>query len=591
MIEPPSALGEMEKRHSVAVRRLRRLIAVARGERPADLVLRGGRVANVFTGELLREDVAIAGDRIAGLGRYGGQRVLDVDGGVIAPGLIDGHFHLESTMLTPAAFARAVAPRGTTAVVVDPHEIGNVAGVTGVRRLLAATRGLPLTFHCQAPSCVPASRLETTGARIGSGGVRRLLDRRQVLGLAEMMDYPGVLAGETDVLRKLVAAAGAVVDGHAPGLTGRDLNAYLAAGPMSDHETTRPAEAREKLRRGATLMLREASMARDMTRLLQHIPVAARDRCLLVTDDLLPQDLLRRGHLDAVLRRAVRTGGLAPVQAIRMVTLNAAAYFGLARVGAAAPGWRADLVVFEDLRTFRARLVLHGGRVVAKDGRLAVPALDRLAAGGRLHRSVRLGHLAPGMFRIPARPGRCRAIRAHGDSILTSQVLVRPRLVNGTVAADPASDCAKLAVVERHTGSGRVGLGLVVGLGLRSGALATSVAHDCHNIVVAGTGDGDMLAAVGEIRRMHGGLAAVRDGRVLARLPLPVAGLLTRAPLPRVAGAMEALTQAARRLGVTLPHPFLTLSFLTLAVVPSLKVTDRGLVDVAAGRIVPFWVD
>jgi len=579
----------MTQRDSVAIRRLRRLIAVARGERPADLVLRGGRVANVFTGELLREDVAIAGDRIAGLGRYAGRIVLDVAGGTIVPGLMDAHFHLESTMLTPAAFARAVAPRGTTAVVMDPHEIGNVAGVTGVRRLLAATRGLPLTFHCQVPSCVPASRMETTGGRIGSAGVRRLLDRQQVLGLAEMMDYPGVLAGEADVLRKLVAAAGAVIDGHAPGLTGRDLNAYLAAGPRSDHETTRPAEAREKLRRGVTLMLREASMARDMTRLLRGIPVAARDRCLLVTDDLLPQDLLRRGHLDAVLRRAVRVGGLDPVQAIRMVTLNPATYFGLPRVGAVAPGWRADLVVFEDLRAFRAKLVIHAGRVVARDGRLAVPATDRLAAGGRLHRSIRLGSPSPEMFHIPARPGRCRAIRVHGDSIITSEVAVRPRLVSGAVAADPAADCVKLAVVERHTGSGRVGLGLVVGLSLRAGALATSVAHDCHNIVVAGTQDTDMLAAVREIQRMHGGLAAVRDGRVLARLPLPVAGLLTREPLLRVAGAMEALTQAARRLGMSLPHPFLTLSFLTLAVVPSLKLTDRGLVDVDAGRLVSLW--
>jgi adenine deaminase len=406
-----------------------------------------------------------------------------------------------------------------------------------------------------------------------------------------MMDYPGVLAGEADVLRKLVAAAGTVIDGHAPGLSGRDLNAYLAAGPMSDHETTRPAEAREKLRRGATLMLREASMARDMTRLLRDIPAVARDRCLLVTDDLLPHDLLRRGHLDAVLRRAVGVGGLDPLLAVRMVTLNPATYFGLRRVGAVAPGWRADLVVFENLRAFRARLVIHAGRVVARHGRLVVPALDRLAAGRRLHRSVRLGPTSRGIFHIPARPGPCRAIRVHDDSIITSEVWVRPRVVNGAVVAGPGADYAKLAVVERHTGSGRVGLGLVAGLNLRTGALATSVAHDCHNIVVAGIQDTDMLTAVREIQRMHGGLVAVRDGQVLARLPLPVAGLVTQAPLQRVAGAMEALTRVARRLGVTLTHPFLTLSFLTLAVVPSLKLTDRGLVDVAAGRIVSLWLD
>ncbi|MBI4735044.1 MAG: adenine deaminase [candidate division NC10 bacterium] len=573
------------------IRRLRQLIAVARGQRPADLVLRGGRVANVFTGELLREDVAIVGDRIAGLGRYAGRVVHDVAGGVIAPGLVDGHFHLESTMLTPAAFARAVVPRGTTAVVMDPHEIGNVAGISGIRWLLAATRDLPLTFHCQAPSCVPASRLETTGGRIGSAGVRQLLARRQVLGLAEMMDYRGLLAGEADVLRKLAAAAGAVIDGHAPGLAGPALNAYLAAGPASDHESVQPGEAREKLRRGAFLMLRQSSVARDMTRLLPTIPAAARDRCLLVTDDLLPHDLLRRGHLDAVLREAMRAGGLQPVQAIRMVTLNPAAYLRLPRVGAVAPGWRADLVVFEDLRAFRARLVIRGGRVVARGGRLTVPATDRLAASPRLHRTVHVGRLSAEMFRIPARPGRCRAIRVRADTILTDQALVLPRLVNGVVAADPAADCAKLAVVERHVGSGRVGLGLVVGLGLRAGALATSVAHDCHNLVVAGMRDEDMLAAAREIQRMGGGLVAVQDGEVLARLPLPVAGLLTQEPLPRVAERMEALTRVARRLGVSLPHPFLTLSFVTLAVVPRLKLTDRGLVDVDAGRIVPLWVE
>ncbi len=579
------------RQNTLEIRRLRRLIAVARGEMPADLVLSGGRVANVFTGELLREDVAIVGDRIAGLGHYTGRAVHDVDGGVIAPGLVDAHLHLESTMLTPAAFARAVVPCGTTAVVMDPHEIANVSGVGGIRWLLAATRDLPLTFHCQAPSCVPASRMETTGGRIGSADVRDLLGRPQVLGLAEVMDYSAVLTGEAGVLQKLVAAEGTVIDGHAPGLSGRALNAYLAAGPASDHETTRPEEAREKLRRGVILMLRESSVARDMTRLLREIPAEAYDRCLLVTDDLLPHDLLRGGHLDAVLRRAVRAGGLHPVQAVRMVTLNPAAYLRLPRVGAVAPGWRADLVVFENLRTFRARLVIQGGRVVARDGHLTVAATDRLAASPRLRRTIRVGRLSSGMFRIPARPGRCRAIQVRADSIFTDQVLVRPRLAGGAVAADPAADCAKVAVVERHTRSGRVGLGLLLGLGLRAGALATSVAHDSHNVVVAGTGDEEMLAAVREIQRMGGGLVAVRDGRVLARLPLPVAGLLTQEPLPRVAARMEALTEVARRLGVTLPHPFLSLSFMTLAVVPRLKISDRGLVDVGKGRIVPLWVD
>jgi adenine deaminase len=567
------------------------VIAAARGEAPADLVLKGGRVVNVFTGDIERADVAIVGDRIVGVGRYRGRVVRDVRGGVVAPGLVDGHLHVESTMLTPAAFARAVVPRGTTAVVIDPHEIANAAGVEGMRWLLGATRGLPLTFHIQVPSCVPASRLETSGGRIGTDEVRRLLARPQVLGLAEMMEYAGLLSGDAAVLRKLAACAGRVIDGHAPDLSGRDLNAYLAAGPASDHESTTPAEAREKLRRGMTVMLRESSVARDMTRLLPAIPPSARDRCLFVTDDVLPDDLLRQGHMDGVLRAAVRTRAVGPVEALRMATLNAATYFRLPRVGAVAPGWRADLVVFEDLRHFHARLVVHGGRVVAREGRLLVPARARAAPVARLQRSIRLGALPETPFRIPARSGRCRAIRVQADSILTEEAVLQPRLRDGIVVADPDQGYVKLAVLERHRASGRVGLGLIRGLGLRVGALATSVSHDAHNIVVAGLDDRDMLAAVREIQRMQGGVVAVREGRILARLPLPVAGLVTEEPLPRVAGRMDALSRAARELGVRLPYPFLTLSFVTLAVIPHLKLTDRGLVDVDLGRIVPLWVD
>jgi adenine deaminase len=567
------------------------MIAAARGKIPADLVLTGGRVVNVFTGERERADVALVGDRIVGVGRYEGRESRGVGGGFVAPGLVDGHLHVESTMLTPAAFARAAVPRGTTAVVIDPHEIANAAGIDGLRWLLAGTQGLPLTFYVQVPSGVPSSRLETSGGRIDAPAVSRLLTRPQVLGLAEVMEYAELLAGDAEVLRKLTASAGRVIDGHAPDLSGRDLNAYLAAGPASDHEVTAPAEAREKLRRGMTVMLRQSSVARDMRRLLPAIPPPARDRCLVVTDDLLPDDLLRRGHMDAVLRDAVRSRALGPVEALRMATLNAAHHFRLPRVGAVAPGWRADLVVVEDLRNFRARLVVHGGRVVAEDGRLTVPVREGLPPGPRLQRSVRLGRLPEDALRIPARNGRCRVIRVRADSILTDQVMLRPEVREGAVAADPERGYVRLAVLERHRASGRVGLGLIAGLGLRSGALATSVSHDAHNIVVAGVDERDMWAALREIQRLQGGLVAVREGRPLARLALPVAGLVTEEPLPRVAAQMDALTRAARRLGVQLPHPFLTLSFVTLAVIPHLKLTDRGLVDVDAGRIVPLWLD
>lgn len=570
-----------------AIERLRRRIAVARGERPPDLVVVGARIADVFTGRLLEADIAIAEGAIAGLGAYRGPEVLDAGGAIVAPGLIEAHMHLESTMLSPHSFSEAAVPRGTTTVIMDPHEIANVGGAPMVRALLAATRGLPLDFFAMASSSVPSSAMETTGGSLSQADVAALLAEPGVLGLAEVMDFPGLLRGDPGVLGKVAAAGGRPVDGHAPALRGRELDAYCGAGIGSDHEAVEPAEALERLARGLVLFIRESSVAHNLERLLPAIPPAAHRRCCLVTDDLLPQDLVQLGHLDHLLRKAVRLG-VDPMEALRMVTLNPAEYFGLRERGAVAPGRLADLVLFEDLRDFAVRQVLKGGRVVAAEGRLrvALPAHEPLAS---LRGTVHLPEVRADDLAVPAGRGRCRAIALLPDSILTEALWVTPALRDGRVVADPGRDLLLVAVLERYRGTGRRGVGLLSGLGLGAGAVASSVGHDAHNVIVAGTDEAEMAAAANRVAAMGGGLAVVRGGRPAAELALPLGGLMSPAAAAEVADAMTKVDAAARALGSPLEHPFIALSFVPLAVIPKLKLTDHGLVDVEAGRIVPLF--
>ncbi len=558
---------------------LRRRLAVARGDEPADLVVRGGRVLSVFTKEWLEADIAVVDGTVAGLGSYEGSETLDASGKWIVPGFVDAHMHLESVKLMVDEFARLVLPLGTTAVVADPHEIANVLGVDGVHWLLDASSGLQLDVFFMAPSCVPASSFESPRRPLGPGDLESLMRRRRVLGLAEMMNFPGVVAGAPAELEKLELDGAEHVDGHAPGLLGRELQAYAASGIASDHEALTVEEGRERLRAGMWLLVREASMARNLLALLPLVEEYGPNRIAFCTDDRDPEDIVDDGHLNGMVRKAV-AAGIAPEDALVMASFHPALWHGLHRHGAIAPGYQADLVVLGDLETFAPEQVLKRGLRLVDAPRVEVPDWVR--------ETVRIQPVTPASFSIPWEGGAARAIGLIEDQVVTESLVREPVVDAGVAVADPAGDLAKIAVVERHLGTGRIGLGFVSGSGLRRGALASTVAHDAHNLVVVGMDDGDMAFAVERLAEVGGGIVAVDDRRVLAECPLPIAGLLSDASLEDVISQSRACNEAAHGLGWSGATPFLTLAFLALSVIPKLKITDRGLVDVDRFEIVPL---
>ena len=532
--------------------------------------MRGGRVLSVFTREWLDVDVAVADGWVAGLGEYEGKDIVDASGRYVVPGFIDAHMHLESTKLLPDEFARLVLPLGTTAVVLDPHELANVLGTDGVHWLLDACEGLPLDFYFMASSSIPASEFESPRRPLLAGDLESLLRRRRVLGLAEMMNFPGVINADPDELEKLRLASGVHVDGHAPGVLGKALNAYAASGIRSDHEALTADEGRERLRNGMWLLIREASMARNLRALLPLVEEFGTNRIAFCTDDRDPEDIAENGHINGMVREAV-AAGIAPEDAIVLATINPATWHRLWHLGAIAPGYQADLLLLADLERFEPELTLKHGRQVE-----AIPEPD---VPEWVKHSVRNRPVSADDFRMPASRGKVRVIGLVPDQVVTE-----------LLEEEPGDELAKIAVVERHLGTGRIGRGYVRGSGLQRGALASTVSHDAHNIIVIGVDETDMARAVERLGELGGGIVVINGGEIAAELPLPVAGLLADAPLAEVIEQSLACNDAARALGWSGATPFLTLSFLGLSVIPSLKITDRGLVDVDRFELVPLDV-
>jgi len=552
--------------------KLARLISVAKGELPADLLLSNAKIVNVFTGEIETGNVAICGDRIAGVGDYRqAKRVLDLGGRHIAPGLINGHIHPESSMLDIGQYARAVVPHGTTTLVTDLHEIANVCGLEGIKYVLNRARRLPFNLFLMAPSCVPATNLETSGASLGPEEIRRILKWKPCLGLGEVMNFPGVIGGDEAVLQKIEFARGKIIDGHAPGLSGKELSAYITAGIHSDHECVSLEEAREKLRQGMFIMFREGSSEKNLEALLPLVTDKTWQRCMLVVDDRSCADLLKDGDIDAVVRKAIRLG-LDPVRAIQLATINPAGYFRREGLGGIAPGYFADLIVLGDLPRLQIDMVFYRGKLVAKEGKPLFPTPP--STDQSLTDSVNIKPF--NLDRLKLSPsGKAEPV----IEVVPGQIITRKRLEKIRSVPDLERDILKLVVVERHRATGNIGVGLVGGFGLKRGALASSIAHDSHNIIAVGTSDEDIFAAVKEIERLRGGLVAAGGGKILASLALPVAGLLSDEPLRIVVNKLEKLERIAAELGAKLLSPFATLSFLALPVIPEIRLTDRGVVE------------
>jgi adenine deaminase len=563
---------------------LKYFISVAKGESSADLLLTNARVVNVFNGEIESANIAIYQDYVAGIGDYNkAQKTIDLKSRYVAPGLINGHVHLESSMLDVGQYARAVVPHGTSAIVTDLHEIANVCGMDGIKYVLDCARSLPFDLFLMAPSCVPATNMETSGAALNAEDIKRILKLKECIGLGEVMNYPGVLFGDAAMLEKIAAAEGKIVDGHAPGVNGLNLNAYIGVGIGSDHESVTFAEAAEKLRRGMYIMIREGSSEKNLEALLPLVTDKTYPRCLFVTDDRHAEDILHDGDIDAVVCKAIQLG-LDPVRAVQLATINPATYFKLERMGAVAPGYFANFIILENFKDFQIKETYYRGEKVAENGQ---PLFNlSKSSTNKLNKTVNIKKFTMDKLKLKAAGENMPAIEIVPGQIITRKKQVKVSIKDGWVVQDIGRDILKAAVVERHKATGNIGLGLVVGFGLKKGALASSTAHDSHNIVAVGVSDEDIFTAVKEVERLQGGLVVAADGKVLGSLATPIAGLLSQQPLETVVAGFEKLQKIARELGCVLPAPFATLSFLALPVIPELRLTDLGLVDVNAFKLV-----
>ena len=557
---------------------LEQYIDAAAGRKKAETVLKNGRFVNVFTGEICEGDIAVEGGKIVGFGKYEGETEYDLAGKIAVPGLIDAHVHIESSQLSPEEFARLVLPRGTTTAIADPHEITNVCGIAGAKYIADASKNTPLEVKVMLPSCVPATAFETSGATLTGADIEKYIGADFIHGLGEFMNYPGVLYKDSEVMKKLAAArkAGKVIDGHAPATSGLGLNAYIAAGISTDHECTSPEEALEKVSKGMYVHLREGSATRNVAANCGAANAANLRRFLLCTDDRHAADLKAKGHLDNALRVAV-AAGMNPVWAIIAATLNSAECYRLYGKGAIAPGYDADIAVFDDLKNFNCAMVFKGGRLVAKEGKALFKTGEKYLPA-EVKNTVHVGNVAPDDFKIKLKGRRANVIRLLKDNVVTEKVVREVESENGDVKLC-GTDLLKLAVVERHRGTGNIGLGLLEGYGLKNGAIALTIAHDSHNIIVLGDNNADMAAAVAELKRIGGGMAIAEGGKAQS-LPLDIAGLMSSLPAEEYIAQSEKLLEKAYSMGVSRDvEAFMSLSFLALLVIPSLKLSDRGLFD------------
>ncbi len=568
---------------------IHKMLPHIKGEKPVDLVIKNAKIVNVFTGEIEADTLAIHEGVFVGFGDYQGKEVLDLKGAYIAPGLIDGHVHIESSMLTPSEFAKIIMPKGTTTIIADPHEIGNVSGVKGIEFILASSHNIPLDVHIMVPSCVPATEFENTGASIGVDDIKKLALKQGVLGLGEVMDYPAVLSGEKTIHQKIRAMQPRPIDGHAPDIIGHDLNAYIASGVQTDHECTQTESMLERIRRGMYVHLREGSATRNESTLLKAVTDKNDHRILFCTDDKHPEDIIREGHINYNVNLAINAG-LDPVRAIRMATLNAAQCYKLTDVGAIGVGYKADFIVFKDITAIEPVLVYKEGKKVAEAGKpcfKTTPLYDEAVHNtvhidvDKLDFTLRLSH------------EHVRVIGLVKNNITTTSLTRKVNVENGVYAHSPQSDLLKIALIERHKHTGNIGLGLVEGYGIKNGAVAMSIAHDSHNVIVIGDQDESMKLAVKKLTELQGGIVVVENKKIIDFLQLEIAGIMTSQAPDKVSKKLVSMNNFLTKMGLSeaIDDPFITLAFLSLPVIPELKLTDQGLFDVKTFKNVSINVE
>ncbi len=563
--------------------KIEEIIPVALGRIPADVILKNCRIVNVFTGKIEEGNIALYRKRIAGIGNYcEGKETIDLNGDYVVPGLIDAHVHIESSMVDPIEFARTILPRGTTTIIADPHEIANVMGIKGIEYMLNYTEGIPLNIYMMIPSCVPATKMETSGSEITPIDTITLVTKYpRVLGLGEVMNYPGILSVDRDLMIKIeiIRHLYKKIDGHAPGLSEKLLNAYISAFIRTDHECTTEKEALEKISRGMQILIREGSVAKNLDNLIGAVDLYNERFFSFCTDDRHPDDIMREGHIDNMVRRAVLKG-VDPIIAIRMATINTAEFYGLRSMGAIAPSYKADIVVTESLENFFPKMVIKDSRVIAKNGKMSVEIAGNNSEE-KMDGNFKISSISSDDLKISVTGRKTRAIRVLNKSLVTEEKIFD---ISPSKIPDIDSDLLKIAIVSRYVPEKSISVGAITGLGLKSGAIATSVGHDSHNISVVGTNDGDMVLAVNRILNMKGGIVVADKGRIVAELPLQIAGLMSSLRTEEVVERIAKLKLSAKNIGCMIDDPFMVLSFVQLAVIPKLRITNLGLVDVEKER-------